>query len=159
MRSPNARTYRWVSLAIATVVLAGCGQKLDSDPVIFGVTPQHRAQMREVISETDSSADADQVVQDYMAGLRKIAEGIDAKPDAAGNIALTAEMQELVEQMTPDLHADKLALKMPGEDFALELPSWADPLVKEYEANSISVDRKELLRQIIYVEWIRGLAG
>ena len=139
------------AISIAAVVvlafLVGCSSTppLDNDPTILGMTPELRRELRMFLAETQPGTDVEQIVKEFMDGLRRVVDEFEIQPNDAGDYVLPDDMQEAFIAQARDGDVMQMV-----EEFELALPGWAQPLVDEYKAGTISDQRKELLIMVIY---------
>jgi hypothetical protein len=144
-------------VAFLAGAIAGCSgaskQATDTGPTILGITPKLRIVMREVIATGDPKANVEETVAEYMGGLKKSAEDLKIKSDAAGNYQIPPEKDAFLSKLRADGGVME-GLKV-FKEFGRDLPSWATPLVNEYKASNISPQRKELLIAVTNAELFR----
>lgn len=148
-----------VSIAAVVVLtfLVGCSSEpvtppLDNDPTVLGMTPELRRELRMFIAETQPGTDVEQIVKEFMDGLRRAVDELEIQPNEAGDYVLPDDMQKAI---APARDGDVMQIV---EEFDMTLPGWAQPLVDEYKAGTISEQRKELLIIVIYGTLIPKLA-
>ena len=137
-----------VSIAAVVVLtfVVGCSSEppLDNDPSIFGITPELRRELRMFLAEKQPDKDAEKIVKELMDGLRRAADNMGMQPNEAGDYVLPDDIQEAIGSAYDD---DVMEIV---EEFDLSLPDWAQPLVDESKAGTISERRTELLKAVVY---------
>lgn len=110
--------------------------------------------MRELIAADNPSADPEQVVQAYMVEVRKLAQGLQIKPNASGDYVYPQEQEAMLDKW----RTSRGVLEVTNE-FSPDLPHWADPLLEEYRTGNITPEREELLLRVVFFEVTSQLAG
>ena len=96
------------------------------------------------LAETQPDKDAEKIVKELMDGLRRAADDMGMQPNEAGDYVLPDDMKEAIGSAHDD---DVMEIV---EEFDMSLPDWAQPLVDEFKAGTISEQRKELLKAVVY---------
>ena len=138
------RTKRYLLLSLLALT-ASIGCQFDTGgPVVLGVTPKLKREIRSLVASTDPDADADQVVNDYVQQLVKVAEAVQIEPTEDGDYLLPENLSKMMDRPRKEFDVVDIA-----EEFELDLPSWSIPLVKEYRRERITSARKRLLSIVI----------
>ncbi len=147
------KTVTTAAVVVMTFLVGCSGQpQLDNDPSIFGLTPELRRELRVFLAETQPDKDAEKIVRELMDGLRRAADDMEMEPNEAGDYVLPDDLTEAIGTADND---DVMEII---EEFEVPLPDWAQPLVDELKAGTISEQRKELLRAVVYGTLISKLS-
>lgn len=117
-------------------------------PTILGIDSELQREMRGLIAQFieerqfpgDSAENLAKAFDSAMQTIRRPANEFGIQPDADGNLEWPDELEEQVKALRAKFDAKTLF-----DSHEIDLPEWAKPLLDEYNANTISPTRKELL--------------
>lgn len=129
-------------------------------PTIFGVDAELQQELRSVLAEFikqhqipgDADENLTKAFDSAMQTIRRPAEEFGMEPDSNGNLEWPKEFAEKRQSLRADFDS-----KMLFDKYEINLPDWAEPLLNDYKADSISPKRKELLFRLASGNVLRQL--
>lgn len=117
-------------------------------PTVFGVDGELQAELRSVLAAFieqpevpgDPEENLARAFDAAMATIRRPAVEFGIDPDADGNHVWPDELQQTVETLRSQYDAGTLF-----ESYEVDLPDWAAPLLEDYQSDSLTPVRRELL--------------
>jgi len=125
-------------------------QKLEESkgPVILGFKSELMDEMRQLVFNSDPTANVEQVIRDFVDELRLAAKAAEIAPTGNGDYVLPSNVLQAMGKPRAEFDViDDLA-----EELGLNLPSWTHPLIAEYNDDSITLPRKQLLFIVVFAK-------
>lgn len=117
-------------------------------PTVFGVDGEHQREIRSLLAQFieqrqfpgDQAENLARAFDSAMNKARRPASEFGIEPDADGNLEWPDELEERLRSLRAEFDG-----KILFDSHEIDLPEWANPLLEEHKANTISPIRKELL--------------